>query len=119
MAAPLKTSKRNRKPKRSTGPWVTYERCFLMTLGACFSGLSLLGIKVFSSREDQGPEWLPVMFFCLFFLGLFLISVGIFAARKDADSMARDSIVHEVVLIVWIIAAPLYFLLKAFEKRRK
>ncbi len=119
MAAPHKKSKRSPRPKRLQGPWVTYERCFLLTLGGLFSGLALLGIKTFSSREEQGPEWLPVVLFCLFFLGLFMIAVGFFGSRKDAESLADQTSGHEAIFVVMLLAAPLYYLLKAIEKRRK
>jgi len=114
-----KIFKRSPKSKRPTGPWVTYERCFLLTLGGSISGLAIFGIKTFSGREDQGPDWLPVFLFCLVFAGLFLIALAVSGSRKDAESVAKNSTVHEVILIVWIVAAPLYFLLKAFEKKKK
>jgi hypothetical protein len=91
----------------------------MLTLGGLLSGLALMGIKVFSERGNERADWLPVVLSCLLVLGLFFIAVGIFGSRKDADSMTETAFVHEAILIVMIVAAPLYFLLKAIENRRK
>lgn len=91
----------------------------MLTLGGLLSGLALMGIKAFSERGNERADWLPVLLSCVLVLGLFFIAVGIFGSRKDADSMTETASVHEAILIVMIVAAPLYFLLKAIENRRK
>lgn len=98
---------------------MTYPRCFMLTLGGLLSGLALAGIKVFSERGNERPDALPVLLSCLLVLGLFFIAVGIFGSRKDADSMTENTFIHESILIVMIVAAPLYYLLKAIENWRK
>jgi hypothetical protein len=119
MAEPRKKSKRSPRPRRLQGPWVTYERCFLLTLGGLFSGLAFVGIKSLAAGTYKPPEWLPLVLVCLAMLGLFMIVVGFFGSRKDAGSLADQTSGHEAMFVVMILAAPLYYLLKAIEKRRK
>ncbi len=114
-----KKFKRSPKSKRPTGPWVTYARCFLLTLGSLFTGLAFLGIKAFSAEENKPPEWLPLVLACLAILGLFMLAVGFFGSRKDAEALADETSKHEATFVVMVLAAPLYFLLKAFEKRKR
>ena len=114
-----KKSKRSPKSKRPTGPWVTYARCFLLTLGGIFTGLAFLGIKAFSAEKDNPPEWLPLMLAGLAILGLFTLAVGFFGSRKDAEALADKTSGHEATFVVMFLAAPLYFLLTALEKKRK
>jgi hypothetical protein len=114
-----KIFKRSPRSKRPTGPWVTYERCFLITLGGIFTGLAFLGINAFSAEEEKPPEWLPLMLAGMVILGLFTLAVGFFGSRKDAEALADKTSGHEATFVVMILAAPLYYLLKALEKKRK
>jgi len=114
-----KKFKRSPKSKRPTGPWVTYERCFLITLGGIFTGLALLMIKAFSAEKEKPPEWLPLMLAGLAILGLFMLAVGFFGSRKDAEALADKTSGHEAILVVMILAAPLYYVLKALEKKKR
>lgn len=115
-----KEPKRSPKSKRPTGPWVTYERCFLLTLGGIFTGLALFGIKAFSAAKDKPPEWLPLVLACMAILGVFMIAVGFFGSRKDAKALAETSSSGQAaILVVMILATPLYWVLKSFEKKKR
>ena len=98
---------------------MTYERCFLITLGGIFTGLALLMIKAFSAEKEKPPEWLPLMLAGLAILGLFMLAVGFFGSRKDAEALADKTSGHEAILVVMILAAPLYYVLKALEKKKR
>ena len=98
---------------------MTYARCFLLTLGGIFTGLAFLGIKASAAAKDKPPEWLPLVLVCLAILGLFMLAVGFVGSRKDAEALADKTSGHEATIIVMILAAPLYWLLKAFEKRKR
>ena len=98
---------------------MTYARCFLLTLGGIFTGLAFLGVKAFSAVKDKPPEWLPLMLAGLAILGLFTLAVGFFGSRKDAEALADKTSGHEATFVVIFLAAPLYYVLKALEKKKR
>jgi hypothetical protein len=112
--------RRSKRKSQSEAPWVTYSRCFLLTLGLLFVGLSAWGLLDADDR-DSWPAWLQPVMIGMLILGLLVLAVAFFGSRKDAESWANAGSQHEASIILLIIAAPLYFTLKPFDRtsRRK
>lgn len=99
---------------------MTYPRCFLLTLGILFSGLSGAGCWSISRAEEPAPEWLPWILAVCGVMGLWSLATGLFGSKKDAEALSdQSSSAHEGILIVLILAAPLYFVLKWIEARKR
>lgn len=100
--------------------WVTFPRCFLMTLGLLFSGIPLVVIATQGKRQDECPVWAWVLLAGLGIWGLCLVLIGLLADKRTTERWTRhsDSKAHfEVTLLVAVIAAPLFFILKLLERR--
>lgn len=66
-------------------------------------------------QRAEWPEWASALLFVMGLLGAFLLGVGLLGSRKDNQKVAEGSGHHEAILIVMILATPLYLLLKLFE----
>lgn len=99
--------------------WVTFPRCFLLTLGIAFIGIVTL---VFVKQGTDQAEWPVWAFFLMLFLvivAFILFAIGLLGDKKTTEKWARhsDSGAHpEVSILVAVIAAPLYFFLKLIER---
>ena len=111
---------RRSKDRTAKAPWVTYPRCLLLTLGLLFAGLATWGL-VSSDDRQSWPGWLWLVVIGFLLLGVLVLAVALFGSRKDAESWADAGTQHEASIVLIIIAAPLYFLLKLFDRsgRRK
>jgi hypothetical protein len=73
---------------------------------------------VFSAQgHDRSgwPAWSYALLGMLVLVGALLLAIGLFGSRKDAEAWADYSSRHEAAILVMILAAPLYFLLKLIE----
>jgi len=113
------SSRRKRSSaKRPGAPWVTYPRCFLLTVGGLFVALGTWGITDICTSGEAVPSWLPWLIGVFTISGLWLLGTGLFGSSKEADKLGdQASSAHEAMLLVMILAAPLYFLLKWIERR--
>lgn len=112
----MKFSRRNKNSNKHRGPWVTYMRCFNLTLGMLFLGVVLFVHATQGEQKAEWPEWASSLLVVLGLYGAFFLGVGLLGSRKDNESVAEKSGHHEAIFIVMILAAPLYLLLKLFEK---
>lgn len=108
--------KKRTKAKRISPQWVTFPRCFLLTLGMFFVGVSLWAINE-SKGEENLPAWVPALLFGMLVLGILLLAVVIIGSRRDAETWMDTASRNDAALIVIIIAAPLYLILKLFFSR--
>lgn len=118
MKAVRNKVKRGGGHRRDAGPWVTYQRCFLLTMGTLLGGVGLLGFTALSRTEAGDGPWLPLLFGGLLLLGIYQIGIGLFGSRRKATSLYDDSSGSDASLVVMLVAAPLYFVLKAIGKKR-
>ena len=88
-----------------------------MTLGALFLGIVGIAFIAEGGFPEDVPWWGYLLMGGLVTLGVILLAIGLFASRKAAEKYANDSSTHAASLIVMALAAPLYWLLKAIEKR--
>lgn len=95
--------------------WVSYERCFLFTLGGI---LLLLSLYVDITRAEPASHIVTQLLLAVFFLGLILVGVAVFASPSRVSRWAEQSSSHEVMLLVMLLAAPLYYLLRVRRKHR-
>lgn len=116
--SPCRMVRRKSAVDRRTGSRVTYARCFLLTLGGLFIASGALGFTAVSKSEEAVSAWLPWLLGGIFVAGLWLLGTGLFGSRKSAEELADKSSEHEAMLIVMILAAPLYYLLKWLGPRK-
>jgi hypothetical protein len=112
------SSKRKRR-RRGHRTWVTYWRCFLLTLGAGLISLGGAGLWESARSPEPGPGWIEPLMIGFVVIGLCLLAAGIFGSTKDVEALSGKSPPHEGLLIVAILAAPLYWILSYFERRRR
>ena len=109
----------SRKGGKSGGNWVTYPRCFLLTLGAIFFGVAAFA---FLNEWDEIEHWEWSSYFALGFLlviGGTLFGIGLFASNQTAEKWQEHSTSQRgYFLFVVFLAAPLYGILKFFERER-
>ena len=103
---------------RRNSDWVGYGRSFLLTLGLLFVALPCW---VWHKQGDRASEW-PTFSWVLFWgvgcLGVFLLLVGLLGSPRAVEWWADAASTHEASIVVMIIAAPLYFLLRWITKWR-
>lgn len=100
--------------------WVTFSRCFLMTMGLLFAGIPVLILMTQGDQKAEWPAWAWLLLVGLGAIGVGLACVGLFGNKSTTERWVRhaDSVAHpEVPLFVAMIAAPLFFILKLFERR--
>jgi len=92
-----------------------------MTLGGIFAAVPLAVVCAQREVISECPSWgwLILASFSLF--GVCLMAIGIFGSRKWSDLWGKHTS-HcgghmGLELLVILIAAPLYFTLKAFERK--
>ena len=112
-ASKFSTTKKARKSR-----WVTYSRCCFLTWGALTISLVPLIFYFEGHARADWPGWSYLLLVGILILGCVLLGIGLFTSRKKTDAWMKSSTTHEASFIVMLIAAPLYFLLKAFERKR-
>ena len=89
-----------------------------MTLGLCFLALP---VWIWEQQGDQSPEWSAwawALLYGLTGLGMFLLLVALVAPAKMVDRWAEAASSHEATIIVLLIAAPVYFLLRLLVRKK-
>ena len=89
----------------------------LLTLGTIFLGVIGLGLFGRKEGDEPFPGWLLCLMTLMTILAVLLILVGLFGSRKVVDSWVDSATTHEASILVMIIAAPVYFVLKALERK--
>lgn len=98
--------------------WVGYGRSFLLTLGLLFVGIPCW---VWHKQGDRASEWAMfnwVLFWGVGVLGVILLLVGLLASPRTVEWWADAASSHEAAIVVMIIAAPVYFLLRWITRKR-
>jgi hypothetical protein len=109
-------SKKSRKAQYVNSPgWVTYSRCFLITFSFLCIGLSVWGGV--EHNNSPLPIWLVYTLIFMFLLGIFALSIALFGSKKIVESVADSSSTHEASILIMILAAPLFFILKAIKRK--
>lgn len=81
--------------------------------------MGVSGLVNFTQGESGGwPLWAGLLLVALAFAGFLLITIGLLADKKAAKQWAgRTGGGHlEVSVLVAVVATPLYFVLKIFER---
>ena len=107
--------KRARKKRPASGAWVTYPRCFVLTLALIFIGLPSFIYFAEGHSFHEAPRWAKVLVGAMATGGVILLAVGMLGSRRDNEKLAESADVHELSLIIMILAAPLYLILKLFS----
>lgn len=98
--------------------WVSYPRAFLLTLSLLFLALPCW---VWEKQGDRSSEWSNFAWVLLYgfaAIGVILLMAALIGPEKWVDKLADAVSTHEASLVVMIIAAPVYFLLKWITRRR-
>ena len=105
-------------PRSHDSDWVSYGRSFLLTLGLLFVGLPCW---VWHKQGDRASDW-PMFSWVLFWgvgsMGVILLLVGLLASPRAVEWWADAASKHEASIVVMVIAAPVYFLLRWVTRRR-
>ncbi|MES2982778.1 MAG: hypothetical protein V4727_10735 [Verrucomicrobiota bacterium] len=103
--------------KRNPHSWVTYERCYLITIGLALISLAVI-IWVKSGHEaSEWPGWAHVLFIVLPLLGFTIIAVGLKAKRQTIQNWAEGISRHEAFILIMILAFPIYLLCELLSRR--
>ena len=100
--------------------WVTFHRCFLMTMGLLLSSIPVVVLIAQGNRRAEWPGWAWLLLLGIGAWGLAVGGVGLFGNKKTTERWTRhmDSPAHvEVSFLVAVIATPLFLLLKLFGRR--
>jgi hypothetical protein len=85
-----------------------------------FATIGGMGFWTLGRADGPAPQWILLVLGACLMMGLWSLFTGLFGSSKDADVLAeQSSSPHEASLIVIILAAPLYCLLKYLESRRR
>ena len=98
--------------------WVSYERSCLLTLGLLFLALPAWIWHEQGERSPTWSAWAWTLLYGFVVLGTVLLMVALFASTKSVEKWADAALTHEASVVVMIIAAPVYFILKAFTRKR-
>ena len=99
--------------------WVTFPRCFLLTIGAAFIGIPTFVLLEQGEQRADWPVWASLLLGLLGVVGIALFAVGLLGDKKTTERWANhsDSGAHpEVSILVAVLATPLYFFLKLVER---
>ncbi|GHC43810.1 hypothetical protein [Roseibacillus persicicus] len=116
----MSTPWRIRIARIATREWLSLPRCFLITIGAIF--LAVPGFALaWQGKEIEGwPLWTVILLTVLALVGLGIFAIGVLGDKKAAEQWARHcsrgGSLGGSVLIA-IVAIPLFYLLKAFERK--
>lgn len=98
--------------------WVSFGRSFLLTLGLLFV---VTPCWVWHEQGDGASEW-PMFAWVLFWgvgvSGVILLLIGLLARPRAVESWADAASRHEASILVMILAAPVYFLLRVISRKR-
>ena len=106
---------RSRHSHRRDAEWIRFGRSFLFTFG-----LGLLCVGTYALRQPSNgtaPWWQWVILLGLLFVGVLLIWMSIFAPDGRVAHWAERSSVHELAIIIMIVAIPLYLFLRIVKRR--
>ncbi|WP_346189608.1 hypothetical protein [Rubritalea halochordaticola] len=112
------TMSRSRKNKGRQGAWVTYPRCVVLTLGLWFVGLSGYGLYECSGGGEV-PAWLFAVLWGMMGIGVVMLCVGLLGSGKRSQYWMELAGRHEAAILFLILAAPLYYFLKLFERKER
>ncbi|MDB6134465.1 MAG: hypothetical protein JWM59_2708 [Verrucomicrobiales bacterium] len=93
-----------------------FFRAFLITLGLFFIAMPCLVVWRDGGQVNAWSGWEWVLFAGLAVLGLISILIGWLAPARTVEWWAGNMPSDEVVLIILIVAAPLYFLRKPLTR---
>ena len=105
-----------RRKRRKNRRWVTFERCFLFTAGAVFIALALAVWISDEANRSSWPTWGYAFLLLFVGYGSTLIVVGLTSSSKNAEWWASVSSTHHASLLLALLAAPLYFILRRVER---
>ncbi|QTN34136.1 hypothetical protein HZ994_18035 [Akkermansiaceae bacterium] len=86
-------------------------------MGMFFVGVAAVGFNE-TGGEEPIPGWLPFLLLGMLVLGVVLLAVAVIGSRRDADSWMESASRTEASIVVMIVAAPLYFVLRLLFRRQ-
>ena len=99
-------------PRSHQSNWVSYGRAFLLTLSALFTGLQFYIWRTDGYRSAEWKFWHWILFCLIGTLAVALLLVGLFGKSRNVERWFDAATRHDASIVILIIAAPLYFLLK-------
>lgn len=99
--------------------WVTFPRCFLLTIGGGFIAVPTIVFVEQGVNRSEWPVWGFILLSLFTILGAIFFAVGLLGDKKATESWVRhsDRGAHpEVSILVAIFATPLFLFLKLLER---
>lgn len=115
----VKLRLKNRIERIGERHWVTFPRCFLLTIGAAFISIPIFVFVEQGENREEWPAWGFFLLSLLAIMGLMFFTVGLLGDKKATERWARhsDSGAHpEVSILVAVFATPVFLFLKLFER---
>lgn len=97
--------------------WLSYPRTVVLLLGLGLAGV-LAWILFHGGQKEQNPWWEGALLLLLAVWAIILLFVGLFGSNRIVEKWGDWSTTHEASIIVMIVAAPIYWLLKAVTHKR-
>ena len=102
----------------SQNHWVSHERAFLLTTGII---LCAICASLFVAQGDRAADWPPwawILIACLIVISLLFGCAGLFAGPHTVQRLAEHCGGHEGSLLIMLVAAPVYWLMKVLVDRK-
>ncbi len=111
---------RTQRPTRAqrSARETTYARAYLATLGGSFVALAAYFWTKQIESLRSWPSLAVVVLVALVLLGAYLVLAAWLASPKRATSLAESASTHEISLVVMLLAAPVYFVLRRLSRKR-
>jgi len=101
-----------------TKGWLTYPRIVVLLMGLVFAGILAWMLPGWLQGTEPKRWWEAVFMLLLAVWAVSLLFVGLLGNNRMVDQWADWSTSHEASLVVVIVAAPIYWLLKKVAGKR-
>jgi hypothetical protein len=97
----------------------SYGRAFFLTLGLGVLGLMAVGWIAQGHKSDDWPLFAWILFGGMILAGFLICCFSIGSSNKAIKKLFDSSGTHEGEIVIAIIAAPVYWVGRFFEKPRR
>ena len=95
-----------------TKEWLTYPRTVVLLLGLIFAGFHVWMLQGWMQGTEPKRWWEVALLLLLAVWSIILLFVGMFGSNRMVEKWGDSATTHEASIVVIIVAAPIYWLLK-------
>jgi len=100
------------RAKHMTNEWLTYPRIVVLLLGIFFAGFLVWMLQGLMLGTESKRWWELALLLLIAVFAVILIFVGVFGSNRMVEKWGDSATTHEASVVVMIVAAPIYWLLK-------